>query len=239
MATYLPFSDVVAAYGYRQPPPTKQRVNLLMLALAYTVMGGALGTVAGAGLAEVSMHTSMPTMVFQVAPPVQASSTVDNLVTPPAQTSALSSKVVSAPASMSKPSPIKLARASVPVTHQHTGAIHQSAVLKPAPLVAVSPYESTSATIAVSTPVLPVMAETSTQNYTFFSEGDATVADFDTSAGKIETYEGRTFVLSAAATATASTSLEDSGWSVHYRCDQSGSCTLSRAGMVLQNVRLM
>jgi hypothetical protein len=239
MATYLPFSDVVAAYGYRQPPPTKQRVNLLMLALAYTVMGGALGTVAGAGLAEVSMHTSMPAMVFQVAPPVQASSTADSFVPPQSQTTALSSKVVTAPASTAKPSPFKHARVSVQVTHQPSYALHQSAAPKPAALKPVSTHVSTSATVTVTTPVLPVIPDTATQNYTFFSEGDATVADFDASMGKIETYDGRTFVLGATAAASAPASLQDSGSSVHYRCDQNGSCTLFRAGLVMQNVRMM
>jgi hypothetical protein len=239
MATYLPFSDVVAAYGYRQPPPAKQRVNLLMLALAYVVMGGALGTVAGTGVAMATFHTSMPSMVFQVAPPVQASSTVDNTVTAQPSPSALSSKVVSAPSSMRKPSPFKLAKASVQAPHQHTYAIHQSAVLKPVALTAVSTRVSTPDTVTVATPVLPVVTEAAVQNYTFFSEGDATVADFDASMGKIETYEGRTFVLGATAVASAPESLQDSGSSVHYRCDQSGSCTLSRAGQVMQNVRLM
>ncbi len=239
MATYLPFSDVVAAYGYRQPPPTRQRVNLLMLALAYTVMGGALGTVAGAGLAEVSMHTSMPTMVFQVAPPVQASSTVDSVVTPSAQTSAVPSMAVTAPASMTKPSPLKLAKATVQVSQHHTYAPQLITLLNPDAVTAVSTFVSTSATVTTATPVLPVIAETATQNYRFFSEGDATVADFDASEGRIETYEGRTFVLGATTAATAPDSLQDSGSSVHYRCDQSGSCTLSQAGQIMQNVRMM
>jgi hypothetical protein len=239
MATYLPFSDVVAAYGYRQPPPAKQRMNLMMLAFAYVIMGAALGTVAGTGAAMATFHTGVPTLVFQVAPPVQASSTVDSAVTPPPQTSVLPSNATYAPASMAKPSPFKLAKASFAVFHNHRYAHHGSPVLKQAALSAVSVQIATPSPVADATPVSPVVAETATKNYLFLSEGDVTVADFDASMGRIETYEGRTFVLGATAAASAPESLQDSGSSVHYRCDQSGSCTLYRAGLVMQNVRLM
>jgi hypothetical protein len=239
MATYLPFSDVVAAYGYRQPPPAKQRMNLLMLALAYTVMGGALGTVAGAGAAMATFHTGVPTLVFQVASPVQASSTVDSAVTPQPQTSALPSQVVTAHASTAKPSPVKLAKASFAVFHPHRSAHPASPALKQVALTTVSEPIATPSPVAAATPVLPAVAETETKSYLFLSEGDVTVADFDASMGRIETYEGRTFELGTTAAASAPASLQDSGSSVHYRCDQSGSCTLYRAGLVLQNVRMM
>jgi hypothetical protein len=238
MATYLPFSDVVAAYGYRQPQPAKQRMNLLMLALAYTVMGGALGTVAGTSLAMATFHTGMPTLSFQVSPPVQASSTVDTAVTLTSQPSALTSNAVIAPASITKPSPLKLAKASYPSTKPRN-AQHRIALIEPIAHPAVLIHAETPSPVIAAAAALPAVVETGTPNYAFFSEGDATVADFDASQGRIETYDGRTFVLSDSTTAAAGTSLQDSGSSVHYRCNQSGSCTLMQAGLVMQNVRLM
>ncbi len=238
MATYLPFSDVVAAYGYRQPPPAKQRMSLMMLALAYVVMGGALGTVAGTGVAMATFHSGVPTLVFQGAPLVQASSTADSVVTPPPQTSVLQSNAVHVPASIEKPSPVKLVKAGIGVFHHHYA--HQgSPVLRQVALTAVREHIAPLSPVGASTPVFPVVAETPTKNFLFLSEGDVTVADFDASMGRIETYEGRTFVLGSSAAASAPASLQDSGSSVHYRCDQSGSCTLYRAGLVMQNVRLM
>ncbi len=241
MATYLPFSDVVAAYGYRQPPPAKQRGNLMMLALAYVVMGGALGTVAGTSLAMATSHPAIPTLVFQVAPPVEANSTVDNLVTPARQPSGLTSQGVVMPAIIAKPSPLKLTKASFQVTqtHHHRYAHHRRALLKQVALTAASTQIAIPSHVAAAAPVFPVVVSTGTKNYKFFSEGDATVADFDASMGRIETYEGRTFVLGATTMASAGASLQDSGTNVHYRCDQSGNCTLMRAGLVMQNVRLL
>jgi hypothetical protein len=239
MATYLPFSDVVAAYGYRQPPPTKQRMNLMMLAFAYVIMGGALGTIAGTGVAMATFHTGVPTLVFQVAPPVQASSTVDSVVTPAPQASVLPSRAVHVPVSVTKPSPSRLAKASIAVIPQHRSVNRPSPVLKEVALTAVTTDIAPPSPVADATPMIPLVAETGTESYLFLSEGDVTVADFDASMGKIETYEGRTFVLGSAAAASVPESLQDSGSSVHYRCDQSGSCTLYGAGLVIQNVRLM
>ncbi len=238
MATYLPFSDVVAAYGYRQPPPSRQRANLYMLALAYVVVGGALGTVAGTGVAMASFHSGLPKLVFQETPPVQASSTVESVVTPPPQLPALTSHPVDLPASIAKPSPLKLIKSSFVLTHK-SQAIHRRVLPKQNALTEVSTHIAPAATDTATAPALPAVVSTGTANFKFYSEGDFTVADFDASTGTIESYEGRTFVLGTTALATATTSLQDSGSSVHYRCDDNGSCTLFRAGLVMQNVRLM
>jgi hypothetical protein len=239
MATYLPFSDVVAAYGYRQPPPTRQQGNVVMLALAYLVMGTAMGTVTGAGLAMATFHSGIPPMVFQVASPVQANSTVDSAVTPPMQASVMTSRAVEVPAGLATPSPLQLTKASFQATHRPRHTYHPGALLKPVALSAVPTQIATLSHAPAAAPVLAAAVETEAKSYRFFSEGDATVADFDASMGRIETYEGRTFVIGTTAVASAGASLQDSGVSVHYRCDQSGSCTLVRAGMVMQNVRLL
>ncbi len=250
MATYLPFSDVVAAYGYRQPPPARQRGNLLPLALAYMVMGCALGTVAGTGLAMATLHPGNPTLVFQDAPPVEANATVEHVVTAAPQVTATvqpaveTSRAASVPASISKPSPIQTAAVSVPVTPNQTHAHHGNGQIKaiarpvvPAEIATVPNH--TPSQVEAGAPQLPAVVSAGTENYKFFSEGDVTVADFNAITGTIESYEGRTFVIGASAAASAAASLEDSGSSIHYRCDQSGNCTLMRAGLIMQNVKLL
>ena len=74
---------------------------------------------------------------------------------------------------------------------------------------------------------------------TFYSEGDLTVADYNPTAGTIETSDGRTFVLGTTVSATSATSWDDYRSSIHYRCDQGGSCMLMRAGAVAPNAKLI
>jgi hypothetical protein len=71
----------------------------------------------------------------------------------------------------------------------------------------------------------------------FYSEGDLTVADYNATSGTIETSDGRTFVLGTTVRASSSTSWDDYRSSVHYRCDQEGSCTLERAGAIAPNAK--
>jgi hypothetical protein len=99
-----------------------------------------------------------------------------------------------------------------------------------APMVAaVNPAP---AILKQSTPI-PV-----TRTASFYSEGDATVVNFDASAGKIETYEGRTFAIGLATQPGNATSWEDYRANVHYRCDQFGNCTLARKGVVVRDAKL-
>ena len=239
MATYFPYSDVIAAYGYRQTPQPQKRNTVLVLAFAYVVIGGALGTVAGTGLAMASLHSGIPTVVFQVTPPVEASITTNAVATAPAQLPELAAQPVAAPVSYPTASPLKLVVVTAVATHHRSAVAHRSvlraAVVRPvASPVPVSVFP-VAAVAAPSAPAVAAVAKT----LTFFNEGDATVADFNVSAGTVETYEGKTFVLSTTATASVAQLLGDSGISVHYRCDQSGNCTLMRAGMSMQTARLM
>jgi len=273
MATYLPYSDVVAAYGYKQPPLRRQRDNVVLLALAYVVMGGALGTVAGASLAMATFQTGIPAMTFQISPAVQASSRVENVVTPHLQTSTLRTHTAGVRSSIAKPSPLKFKNAGIQVASHHYAQPQNAPVRSMQPRTAqvsnsqphtaqprtaqvkiaqverialttnspkITPPSSVLvAPVPAAAPVTAVAAETVAKNYTFYSEGDATVAEFDASVGRIETYEGRTFVIGGAAAASAGDAFEDSGSSIHYRCDQSGSCTLVRGGLIMHNARLM
>jgi len=72
----------------------------------------------------------------------------------------------------------------------------------------------------------------------FMIEGDVTVADYDATAGTIETHEGKTFSISAAAGNGSVAAWQDSSVNVHYRCDQGGNCTLFHGGVVVPNARL-
>lgn len=71
----------------------------------------------------------------------------------------------------------------------------------------------------------------------FFIEGDASVADYDASLGTIETHEGKTFTVARTTNEGNALPWPDFLSSVHYRCDQSGNCTLFHAGITVSNVR--
>ena len=64
------------------------------------------------------------------------------------------------------------------------------------------------------------------------------MADYDASAGLIETHEGKTFILGRTIGASSATPWQEYRANVHYRCDHSGNCTLTRAGVVAPNARL-
>ena len=72
----------------------------------------------------------------------------------------------------------------------------------------------------------------------FYVEGDATVADFDSSSGMIQTDEGKTFLIGMPSGVNNAVPWQDYHRNVHYRCDQSGNCTISGAGVVVPNARL-
>ena len=72
-----------------------------------------------------------------------------------------------------------------------------------------------------------------------YTEGDLTVADYDATAGTVESSDGRTFILGTTVATSNATSWETYRSNVHYRCDQSGSCVLMRAGAVVPNARLI
>jgi hypothetical protein len=72
----------------------------------------------------------------------------------------------------------------------------------------------------------------------FVIEGDATVADFDSAGGMIQTDAGKSFLIGTSADTRMAGLWQDYHHNVHYRCDQSGNCTISGAGVVVSNARL-
>lgn len=85
----------------------------------------------------------------------------------------------------------------------------------------------------------PLNLEGDVKPPTFYSEGDLTIADYDAAKGTIQTIDGRTFVLGLTISTADATGWEDYRSSVHYRCSQEGSCTLTRSGVVAPNARLI
>jgi hypothetical protein len=72
----------------------------------------------------------------------------------------------------------------------------------------------------------------------FNIEGDDAIASFDPNGGVIETRGGRTFFFAdKAAAASIATRWQDAPANIHYKCDQSAACTLTRLGGTALRVR--
>lgn len=74
---------------------------------------------------------------------------------------------------------------------------------------------------------------------TLYVEGDLTVEDYNEKAGTIETSDGRSFLVGSTVASSDAVSWNDYRSNVHYRCSQTGSCTLSRAGAIALNARVI
>jgi len=73
--------------------------------------------------------------------------------------------------------------------------------------------------------------------FIFTVEGELTVSAYDALAGTIDTYEGETFALHNAASASSGIHGEDFSPNIHYKCDRFGSCTLIAGQFVLDAQR--
>jgi hypothetical protein len=96
------------------------------------------------------------------------------------------------------------------------------------------PYVSPK-TLAAEPPTSQQQAAAATANGPFFVgiEGELTVASYDGTDGKIETYEGSNFQLDKSTEEASAIRWEDFPFNVHYRCDESGKCTLQRGGVTV------
>ena len=72
----------------------------------------------------------------------------------------------------------------------------------------------------------------------FSIEGDDAVVDFDLSRGVIQTRGRKMFLVDKASAATANSSWQDYPVLIHYRCDQTASCTLTQPGVGVLRARL-
>jgi hypothetical protein len=72
----------------------------------------------------------------------------------------------------------------------------------------------------------------------FSIEGDDAIVDFDISHGIIQTRGHKTFLVDKAIAAGADPGWQDFPVSIHYRCDQSSSCTLMHSGTGVLRARM-
>jgi hypothetical protein len=103
-----------------------------------------------------------------------------------------------------------------------------TASAQPSLAAAVAPKDP-SASSAIPAPAGddPSLAAVKTpDSFVYRIEGDDDVVAYDPAEGRIETSAGNTFYVDGAQTASAADSELASATLVHYRCDQSASCTL-------------
>jgi len=73
--------------------------------------------------------------------------------------------------------------------------------------------------------------------FSFTVEGTVTVANYDSLAGIIETYEGETFALDRTSSQGRTISAVDYPPEMQYRCDQTRNCTLMHGGVLIGSAR--
>ena len=239
MATFHPFPEISAAFNALPPStPSRIRGTGLLVPFLYATLGLGFGTVAGTALAAASLQGG-PVTASEL---ITASSPSDGYAIRPIanviQSPAVEPQTVPQTAKLEISTSPKPAHPILRIASKHNAVSNLSIASESSD--EQSPVNSASITNA--TPVSTEEAQPDSvtpSQFAFSSEGDATVSDYDASTGRIETYEGRIFVINASAGTSSSTSWQDYQGNLHYRCDQNGSCTLSRSGVVVPNAKLM
>jgi hypothetical protein len=181
-------------------------------------------------LVEVADHSDAPKHDSEPSNAIQAKS-VDSQPNPAEKIDRSPSEPASPDALVADE--IESTRRSAPADQRHSKlAAH------PDP----NPAQSVLASLSDATPA-PVVEQFSFSDNsgpsTFSSEGDVTVADYNPTAGTIETSDGRTFALGTTVSSNTASSWEDYRSNVHFRCGQNGSCMLMRHGVIAPNARLI
>jgi len=107
-------------------------------------------------------------------------------------------------------------------SEEHISEKHDAPVRRPyvAPISPAAPAPA---------PMLdPAPARVATATFFLRIEGDLTVASYDEASGDIGSYEGSSFVLDPKA--ADGIPWQDFPFNVHYRCEESGECILTRGG---------
>lgn len=113
--------------------------------------------------------------------------------------------------------PTRTVAASRPAIHREASRLSIRMVRRsPAPAAML---------VRVSEPAIP------SPSPSFTVEGDVTVAGYDAFVGMIATREGLIFLVDRSVGQSDASLLEDSPGSLHYVCDQAGSCTLVHRGI--------
>jgi hypothetical protein len=298
MATYHQYSEIVAAYGYKLPPPPRPQGTRLTLPLLYAAVGVVLGTFTGTALAVASLHpgasaTSHLSFASSSAngprihpianagqQPVIQNHTVNPIASAPApaiETQPAKLVIVPAASTPMKAASIEPVHAKTPVVRTHAAApavaivapvVHKQvsveqasiahASVQPKPAVQLSsaapvhvqPKIAAAGPAAIAAVDPPSLASAQTPSLNpsldggfkaqvFYSEGDATVADYSAAEGTIQTDDGRTFQIGTTVNVSTAMSWTDYRANVHFRCDQNGNCSLMRAGVIAPNAKLI
>jgi hypothetical protein len=239
MATYQPFPEISAAFNQLPPSrPTRIRGTGLLVPFLYATLGLGFGTVAGTALGVATMQGG-PLTASQLIP---ASTPADGYTIRPIanviQSPPVEPQIAPQTAKLEISTTPKPAHPILRFASKHNYVSALSAASEPSE--EQSPDDSATATNSTPVSTEEVKLDVAAPSpFAFSSEGDATVSDYDASTGRIETYEGRTFVINASAGTGGSTSWQDYQGNLHYRCDQNGSCTLARSGVVVPNAKLL
>jgi hypothetical protein len=212
--------------------------------LIYALVGVALGIMTGTALAAVPWGAYSPIATPEL---VQASSNATGLSSHPiakaGQTPALDRKADSRENEQLS-SALKSVAGKTSATHRRHAVRWLSVARKFSARHKSSsrcrPQFSRAALATVPSPAAGnvLRLDAAAEQPLFIIEGDVTVADYDASQGLIATYDGRSSVTDRTTGEGNATSWEDYRANIHYRCDRSGNCTLSRAGLIIHNAKL-
>lgn len=227
------------SYGYKQLPGLGPGGGSELKTMVYAGIGIALGIVAGTFLAG-SYHQGAPQAAAPVS--VQASLKVPGPVNPPV-TSAKLTPATQIHAEDQKVSPLPTHRQSsvvtkpaaayvTPALRRHRSAhrlaisgrhrLRQRAHSKHRLRGGFKPPARRSfpePTMAASLAPAPVP-------FVFMIEGYDTEANYEASSRMVETYEGTTYSFHRTPNEGQTALLQDFPTNIHYRCNQSGDCTL-------------
>ncbi len=238
------------SYGYKPLPDGGPAATALGQGFIVAAIGVALGIVFGTvfaaspwvsnsqdatpDVAQIS-YTAASSTSHPASSTVQTSSPQSQAVSPANTTASapLATPVVKTSATpisspVNKHRALRTALASRKSSRGHKASFHRALHASPVEPQAVSASPASQA----------AKADVPAASFTFMIEGDVTVADFDASAGRLETNEGKIFAIGQSAGAGSASQWDDSPSNVHYRCTQTGSCTLVHAGVVFLNARL-
>lgn len=127
-----------------------------------------------------------------------------------------------------------VAKSSAPPAHPLVKAPEHrpltASLVKPTPLEPSSVKAVSAPAIPVMQPVVPQLAETTSaapQPFQFAVEGDDEIVDVNASQRSIQTTAGKVFLVREQLASADGDGVLDELSNIHYRCDQSASCTLS------------
>jgi hypothetical protein len=203
----------------------------------------AFGIVFGVALAATAGNVLVPPSVPAQAVTVSSTAVADSSDASPSAHAQSHHRKASKPAITQSSSSVQPVALKVSTSRKSSASHHRHGPRKASlTRIAFHPHSSEASLRIPSAPLPPPVSLESRpapqMAVSFFVEGDATVADFDSSSGMIQTDEGKTFLIGMPAGVSNGGPWQDYHRNVHYRCDQSGNCTISGAGVTVSNAKL-